>query len=73
MGNITKEQYEINLEITYQFIKEYIKKYGYAPVYREIADNTGRSLDTIFNHLRILKERNKIDFIDGKARTIKIK
>lgn len=73
MGNITKEQYEINLEITYQFIKEYIKKYGYAPVYREIADNTGRSLDTIFNHLRKLREEKRIDFVDTRSRTIRIK
>lgn len=73
MGKITKEQYEINLEITYLYIKKYIEKNGYAPVYREIADDTGRSLDTVYNHLRILRDENKIEFIDGKARTIKIK
>lgn len=70
---ITKEQYEINLEITFYFIKDYIKKNGYAPTYREIADGTEKSLDTIYNHLRILRDRNKISFIDTKSRTIKLK
>ena len=73
MSNITKEQYEERKEKTYQFIKQYIEKYKYAPTYREIAEGVGICLDTAFNHLRILRDENKIDFIDGKARTIKIK
>lgn len=73
MAKISREQYELNVEITYQFIKEYIKKNGYSPSMREIADNTKRSLDTIFNHVYLLKEQGKIDFAEGKARTIRLK
>lgn len=73
MAKISREQYELNLEITYQYIKEFIKKNGYSPSMREIADNTKRSLDTIFNHVYELKEQGKIDFIKGKARTIRLK
>lgn len=73
MAKISREQYELNLEMTYQFIKEFLKKNGYSPSIREIANNTNRSTDTIFNHIYILKEKGKIDFIEGKARTIRLK
>lgn len=73
MAKISEEQYNLNLEMTYQFIKEFIKKNGYAPVFREIAEGTGRGIDTVFNHVYILKDLGKIDFIEGKARTIRIK
>lgn len=73
MAKISREQYEANLMITYHFIKEFIKNNNYSPSMREIADNTKRSLDTVFNHIYKLKELGKIDFVEGKARTIKIK
>lgn len=73
MARISKEQYKINLDITFYFIKDYIKKNGYAPTYREIAEGTNKTLDTIFNHLRKLREENKIDFVDTRSRTIRIK
>lgn len=73
MAKISREQYELNLETTYQCIKEFIEKNGYSPSMREIADNTKRSLDTIFNHVYELKEQGKIDFAEGKARTIRLK
>ena len=73
MAKISREQYELNLEMTYQFIKEFIKKNGYSPSMREIAYNTKKSTDTIFNHVYLLKEQGKIDFIEGKARTIRLK
>lgn len=73
MAKITREEMEINKQQILYFIKQYIKKNGYAPVYREIVDGTGFTLDTIFRNLRMLRKEKKIDFIDGKARTIKIK
>lgn len=74
MSNITKEQYEINVNRTFEYIKRFIEKNGYSPSIREIADGTNcKSVETIFTHLRVLREQNKIDFIDGKARTIRIK
>lgn len=73
MAKISREQYELNLKTTYQCIKEFIEKNGYSPSMREIADNTKRSLDTVFNHVYELKEQGKIDFIQGKARTIRLK
>lgn len=74
MSNITKKQYEINVNKSFEFIKKFIEKNGYSPTIREIATGTGsKSMETIFTHLRILREQNRIDFIDGKARTIRIK
>ena len=73
MAKISREEMEINKEQLIYFIKQYIKKNGYAPVYREIADGTGFTLDTIFRNLRALRSEGRIDFIDGKPRTIKIK
>ena len=70
---ITKEQYEANLMITYHFIKEFIKNNNYSPSMREIANSTGRSIDTIFNHVYKLKDLGYIDFVEGKARTIRLK
>lgn len=73
MAKISREQYELNLETTYQCIKKFIEKNGYSPSMREIAKDTHRSIDTIFNHVYKLKELGKIDFIEGKARTIRLK
>lgn len=71
---ISKQQYEENIEKTYNFIKQFIKENGYAPVYREIIAGTGiKCLDSINRYLNILKEQNRIDFVPEKARTIRIK
>lgn len=74
MGNITREQYQLKVEKTYEFIKQYLQEHNYSPSLREITEGTNsKSIETIFNHLRILRDENRIDFIDGKARTIRIK
>lgn len=74
MAKISEEQYNLNLEMTYEFIKKFIKENGYAPVYREIIEGTGfKSLDTINTHLNKLREEGKINFVDGAARTITLK
>lgn len=74
MARITKEQFENNIELVYNFIKQFIEENGYAPVYREIIKGTGiKCLDSINRYLYILKDQGRIDFIPEKARTIRIK
>lgn len=74
MSRPTNAEVQIKKEKVYNFIVKYINEHGYAPVYREIREETGiRSLDTICRYLYQLKEENKIDFIDGAARTITLK
>ena len=71
---ISRQQYEENIEKIYNFIKQFIEKNGYAPVYREIIAGTGiKCLDSINRYLNILKEQDRIDFVPEKARTIRIK
>lgn len=74
MARLTKEQFENNIELVYNFIKQFIKENGYAPVYREIIAGTGiKCLDSINRYLNILKKQDRIDFVPEKARTIRIK
>ena len=74
MGKITKEKAEEKKDEIYNFIVKYINKNGYAPVYREIIEGTTiKSLDTICRYVYDLKEDGRIDFVDGCARTIRIK
>lgn len=72
MPKISREQYEENLMITYHFIKIFIEKNNYSPSIREIALGTNKSVDTIFNHVYELRDLGKIDFAEGKARTIRL-
>lgn len=72
MPKISREQYEENLMITYHFIKIFIEKNNYSPSIREIALGTNKSSDTIFNHVYELRDLGKIDFVEGKARTIRL-
>jgi repressor LexA len=53
------------------FHREWIKRRGYPPTQREIADAVGlRSQSTVSYHLKILKKRGHLTFDAGKPRTI---
>jgi SOS-response transcriptional repressor LexA len=56
----------------YFSIKDFIKKNGYSPTYRELAKINGNSVATVHYHLHKLKEKNIIDFVENKNRTITI-
>ncbi len=69
MPPLTKKQCEV-----LEFIKKFIKTNGFAPSYREIADNFGLSSpSTIHQHIQGLVEKGVIEIDDtGCARSIEI-
>lgn len=68
MEKLTESQEKI-----YNVIKNYIKKYKYAPSYQDIADLSGlNSKGTIYQHIKILQKKGYIIF-GGKPRTIALK
>ena len=60
-------------EQDYILIDDFIKKNGYSPSIREIGTMLGgKSPATVLYHLRNLKEKGFINYIEGKNRTITI-
>lgn len=66
------EELTIKQKEVYDFICKYIKNYGYSPSVRDISKVFNHSTATIHSHLLTLKEKGYIDYVEGKARTIKI-
>jgi len=54
------------------FIIEFIKQEGYPPSVRDIGDAFGRSPNGVKCHLDPLKKKGFIDWIENKARTIRV-
>ena len=67
MEDLTSKQKE-----TYDFIKKYIENNGYSPSVREISCIFDKSVGTVHPMLKKLKSKGYIDYVSGKARTIKI-
>ena len=60
-------------EKVYILINDFIKKNGYSPSVREIGTMLGgKSPATVLYHLRNLKGKGFINYIEGKNRTITI-
>lgn len=58
-------------ERLYIIIKEFINQFGYSPSIRELCELYGvNSPATMLFHLRNLRKLGKINFQDGKSRTI---
>lgn len=58
---------------TLEFIKDYIKKYGYSPTLSEIAKGLGlRSLATVHEHIEALVKRGVVRKLSRVARGIEI-
>ena len=61
---------------TRKHIMDYIAVYwasnGFAPALRDISAGIGMSSTNVHYHLTVLKEEGKINYLDGKARTITI-
>lgn len=54
-------------------IKEFINKYGYSPSVREIGKIAKlNSPATVFTHLKNLKNKGYITYVEGKMRTIRV-
>ena len=67
MNELTNQE-----EIVLEAIKKYIKECGYSPTYGELTELTPfKSKSTISNILDNLKRKGYINFVCGKARTIK--
>ncbi|WP_342577658.1 winged helix-turn-helix transcriptional regulator [Psychrobacillus sp. FSL K6-2843] len=57
----------------YKFIEEYISEQHYSPTVREIAKAVGlSSTATVHGHLKRMRRKGYIDFIDSRPRTIQI-
>ncbi len=57
----------------YDFILNYINKYGYSPSVRDICNGIGvKSTSTVHNHLNRLQNEGRITYSDGKRRAIVI-
>ena len=57
----------------YKFIKNYIKKHGYAPTYNEMAKGVNvKSKSNIHSKLTLLKKVNKIVWTKATARSVEI-
>ena len=65
---LTKKQ-----QATYQFIKNYIHDYGYAPSLDEISTALGtRSKTSAFNYVRALASKQLIRLAEGRKRNIEL-
>jgi site-specific DNA-methyltransferase (adenine-specific) len=65
MPTLTKKQKEI-----LDFIKSYIKKYGFSPTFEEIADHTNRAFSTVHEHVEELVKKGFISKDDNSSRSL---
>ncbi len=65
MSKITSRQDEV-----YEFIKNFLCKYGYSPTVREIGDHFGFSANAAHGHIRTLKNKGKLNFTPRISRSI---
>lgn len=57
----------------YEAIKNYMFDFNYPPTIREISElSKVKSISYVYECLDILRDEGKLDFIDGKSRTITI-
>lgn len=64
--NITDRQREV-----YDFVVAYIEENDQAPTFREIAEGLDhKTLSNVHRMLHALRDRNWIDFLDNRARSI---
>lgn len=65
---LTKRQREI-----YNYIRRYLRKYGYAPTLEEIAEGVGiASLSTVHKHLKNMQEKGVIQREWNRGRSIEL-
>jgi sulfur relay (sulfurtransferase) DsrC/TusE family protein len=57
----------------YEFTREYIERYGYAPAHREIVAACHVGKNDVPNYLTLLAAHSLIDYEPGTYRGIKLK
>lgn len=62
-----------NEEEIVKAIKQWNRSHKYGPSFRDLVEMTELSLGTVHGACRDLRDKRKIDYIDGVARTIRIK
>lgn len=62
----------IKQKMVLEAIEWYIKKYGYSPTNRELANLLRCDVNTVFKKLLILEDKGYIKTKNGQARTIQI-
>ncbi len=68
-----RNQHGATRQKVYDFLVEFITENGYAPSVREICVGTGlKSMESVYNHLRILKMLGKIEIKENTSRAIKL-
>lgn len=53
-------------------IAEFISREGYSPSMRDVADEVGISIGAIKHRLDRMRKDGLVDFVDGKARTLRV-
>ena len=62
----------IKQKMVLEAIEWYIKKYGYSPTNRELANLLRCDVNTVFKKILILEDKGYIKTKNGQARTIRI-
>lgn len=70
MNKKREKRIEEKEKAVFQFIKNFLKKNGFSPNFREIAAELDCSLSQSYYTCRKLREKGLISFLDGKNRTI---
>lgn len=70
MNKKREKRIEEKEKAVFQFIKDFLKKNGFAPSFREIASELHCSVSQSYYTCRKLREKGLISFLDGKNRTI---
>lgn len=52
------------------FVQEFVRREGYSPSYREIAEELGLAVSTVFYHVAVLKREGTLRRSTGQPRTI---
>jgi repressor LexA len=61
---------KVRKDLILEFIRDYIKKYGYSPAVRDIASKFKISTSTAYEYMKLLKEEGRLDFAPGISRSI---
>lgn len=64
---LTPRQQEVLL-----WISGYINTHGYSPTIRQIGHAFGWTTNGVMCHLRPMRKKNAVTWIDGEARTIRV-
>ena len=64
---------ERNEEVVRQAIINWLSSKPYSPSFRDLVKETGLSLGTVHNACRDLRDSKVINYLDGVARTIRMR